>query len=412
MNKSEQELSELFLNRERTLEEKDKLTRVIENFLISKGGIVLAISCRDGILLVGVSPVGDQTIFKVFDRIGLLGLGKTRDYKAIHKLALSQAWGMSLNYSKADVNAENITEIIVDEIDRGFSYLKSPGGVYKAGFVIAELGFEQDEDFIGLITYVGGDSLSGIHQEKYLKIYQIPIIRNFIVMDEVDNGNDGNEKDLIVAEQTNDKIGDELVKEGIELANKDIKKNEQENDQQNLDKKTEPSTVVPKPKFQAKIIQEAGVLALEAINALANNFYSENRIWSVKEAALFIGIMIRLLDVRGGNLEMIYLDREMLKKTKTEKRRFHHIWQRITNPNLYKQSDSWEDWKKFVTPVRRKIKKGDLYPDQKIFIELFEILEKEKEKDTQKFNVAIEHSFKIIDGLLSKQEECNGKCKK
>jgi len=49
-------LSDLVTNRELTQEEKKRRAFIIENYLQRTGGTIIAISCKDGILLLGANP--------------------------------------------------------------------------------------------------------------------------------------------------------------------------------------------------------------------------------------------------------------------------------------------------------------------------------------------------------------------
>ncbi len=380
---NKENLANLLINRELTYEERKKRLKEIENFMIEKGGIIIALSCQDGILLVGSSPNEDQTIFPVFHRISLLGVGRPKDCRDVHELALRLALGTELAFSKADISVEAIAHNLIQEIEKAFNYIQSPRGLYKANFIIAELGFEMEEDYMGLVLFSGGNKLTGVSCGDEWKIYESPLVIDTILLepDETQKGdNESNE-----SKQGNGKK---------KKQEKETDESKNENDQ-------------PK-KIKAKIKRHYSVPVYESLKGLADSIYSQDKIWSVREAAFFAGIALSFFDARQGELEMVYLDRNMLRKTKSGGRRFHDIWRRITNPNPYYASDPWEDWKKFVAPISRRVKKREIYPDFKEVIELLEILEKgnakgisEKEQEIIQ-KISGEHKTDLFKKIFNK----------
>lgn len=373
-----------FLKRELSKEERKQRGFEIEDYLLSKGGVIVAISCKDGILLTGASPGDDPTIFDVFDRIGLLGIGSIRDCEAIHSLATGRAYGTMLMPSKADIDSRNIAKQISNEIDERFRYTGSQRGPYKANFVIAELGFDREEDFIELINYFGGNEILSVPRRKFWKIYEVPTVFKFLVPEE-------QSEETWNFIQANPNIEPEEVKNFVQANRKAEKKNDKEG----------------KSKGKMYEFKLYRVPMVDAFDCLFNGLYSDGNIPTVQEAALFVGLLIRLFNERGGRLEVIYLDRNMLKKTKTEGRRFHYILNRITNSDPRKPSDSWQAWRKFVAPAYTKVKRGELYPEQKFIIDIFEDLEKKgfDKKDELKKMKKQELAKLVVDLLGKKQQE-------
>lgn len=328
-----------FSNRELSDSERDKRIEEIRNYLINHGGIVIAAPCQDGILLVSANPRGEKNIFQVYHRIALLGRGRARDCNNIHKMALLLAYGTGISLSKADISVENIVKAISEELDKHFNYLhpqylRDGRGFYKADFMVAELGFSPKEDFLNMI-YADGEIE---FKEKFrlcLGILETPVVH-----------------------------GETIIKKKP-IRNKD---GNFEKDEKGIIKTQDVPCLVQT--FSRPVSD--GLFAL--IDELSD---AKGFIKSVKEVALFVGVILRLLDERGGRLEMAYLDREMLNKAKSEERRFHHIWQRITVPDPYKPSDPWQDWKKFVAPVYKEAKAGKMSQKLKLLIDFYEIIEKE-----------------------------------
>ncbi len=367
MNKAENQLSDMLLNKELTPDEKDKRAVSISNYLLGIGGVITAVSCQDGILLAGVNPDDKKTIFKVFHRIGLLGMGKIGSVKSIHKEALPLAVSMGLMLSKSDIKVQDITSEIAAKIEKNFNYLKSKEGPYKANFIIAELGFEIEKDILNFVDFTGEEiSKRKLPDSGYpICINEIPMFEDF----------------------------DMLIELPVLDENGNIKKGKDEKPE------IENKKVVKGRNFRWPITK--GLSSI--INSISPG---DDDVLSVKEAALFVGAAFRLLDERGGRLEMAYLDREMLKKSKTEKRRFHHIWQWITNPDPDKNLDPWNDWEKFVAPVYKKVKKGELYPKQKSLIDLYEIFGKNKFDPKEKElieKIQKEEMLKLMKDLLEKK---------
>lgn len=337
-------LGNLFLNRELDPIERQQRTQEILFYLAKQGGLITAISCKDGILLTGLNPTDEKTVFQVFHRIGLLGVGKSSDCEAIHKFAQGITLRASLKWRKADIRVQDISKKIAHELDEGFSYsnsqrgldISNPGwsktGPYKADFIIAELGFDKEEDFIDLITFQGERSYKRKITGGLWAISESPRIVEFIINEE------------IPLENKNDEKGGKVKSQKI-------------------------------PILVAEIDEEYHPV-MDGFCPLIRKLYFQEGVWTVKEAALFVGLAIRILDERGGRLEMAYLDRTMLQTSKTQERQFPHIWKWITNPNSYESLDPWQDWRKFVVPVYTKVKRGQLYPEQKFLIEIYEDLKK------------------------------------
>lgn len=368
MKGEENRLDKLFLNRELTSREKDQRATLISEYLIVRKGIIIATSCRDGILLVGVNPDEEKTIFQVFHRIGLLSIGKIGDIENIHKNALIWAFGTGLQLSKSDIKLQDIAGKIAGKIENNFSYLRSEEGFYRANLIIAELGFKIEEDVICFIDYLGNKSLSKkVPDSDYLlAIHEVPLVdtRDTVI------------KRLVLDEKGNvqkDEGGNPKIKE--ELGVKYI--------------------------FRWPVTEGLS-------SVIASVTPTREDLLDIKEAALFIGLVARLLNEVGGRLEMAYLDRTMLQKSKAEERRFHHIWKWITNPNPYESLDPWQDWRKFVASVYTKVKKGQLYPKQKFLIEIYEDLEKkgfDKKNELQKMKK--EELVKLIVHLLGNKSQGN-----
>lgn len=375
----ESQLSNLFTNRPLNLIEREKRSGAIIFDLASLGGVILAISCKDGILLAGINPTNEKTIFQVFHRIGLLGIGKDSDCEDIHGLARSLAFGTGLAMSKGDISANDISKKIAQEVDNAFSYLswhREPSklnmGPYKANFIITEVGFDPEEDFIDFITFYGERSYKRQVGRGLWAMSELPRLVEGVIY-----------QDVLVQEPAKDK--------------KDKTKKNGEKDEVKI-KQIPLNIVKVDPEYHPII---------DGLGSVIDEFYSQDNIWTIKEAALFAGLTFYILDERGGQLEMAYLDREMLKKTKTEERRFHHIWKWITNPNPYKLPDSWQAWRRFVAPVYNKVKRGELYPEQKFIIDIFEDLKKKgfDKRDELKKMKKQELAKLIADLLGTKQQE-------
>jgi hypothetical protein len=334
-NDLEKEFGQLFSNRELNDAECAKRAEEIENYLINHGGIIMAASCQEGILLVSANPQDEKGIFQVYHRIALLGRGRAKDCHEIHRLALSSASITGITLSKADINVKDIVKGISEELDSNFSYFRSRRGPYKADFMVLELGFSPEEDSFNLINFFGGLSFKEQSSQSHLGIIETPIVHRVITTQKrpIKNQEGQFEKD-----------------EKGQIKTQDV-----------------PCLVA---RFSRPVT--FGLFA-----SIGDRAESRGIITSIRELALFVGLMFRLLDERMGSLEMVYLDREMLKKTKSEERRFHHIWQRITNPNPNKPTDSWQDWKRFVAPAYKKAKEGKISSKLKILIDFYEIFEKE-----------------------------------
>lgn len=338
-------LADLLINREITEEERNKKGLIIESYLQMTGGTIIAISCKDGILLFGVNPEGKRNIFRIFHRIGLLAIGKTSDYEDIHLRGLISVLSRWLNRSRADIDTREITDEIAQLIEENFNYFKSERktGSYKANFIISKLGFDIDDDFISAIDFEGTKSSDKGTVKCNYAIIEMPLVMMVPVKERefkkpADDKKDG-------------KTGLEF-KEKTEL----------------------------RPKFLYPIS--------EVLELLANIIYSQDDIWTIREVAFFIGSIVFFFnDLNKGFVEAEYLDRNMLKKTELGDRRFHHIWNSITTPNPYKKSDPYQNWKKFTAPVRKEIKKGEKYPSGlQLLSELLDVLygkkvKNEKEKE-------------------------------
>jgi len=333
-------LSDLVTNRELTQEEKKRRAFIIENYLQGTGGTIIAISCKDGILLFGVNPQGKQSILRVFHRISLLALGKSGDYKDIHLKGLISVLGRWLNRSSADIDVKEITEKIAQLIEKNFNHFKSKRetGPYKANFIICELGFDADEDFISIIDFLGNKSIAKRTDKCNYAIVETPSI-------------------IFVPVKT---------KTAKSAENKDSGKTEF---------KFEDSVEI-KPRLV--------YLVSDILELLTQVVYSGDEIWTIREAALFVGLILFLFNNREDNFEMDYLDRNMLKKTNLGNRRFHHIWNSITSPDPYCHSDAYQNWKKFTASLRKQLRKGRYRSEFKILFELLDILYEKKVNDKKK----------------------------
>lgn len=325
------DLKSLFESRE--LSEDDKKVRAldVEEYLLQRQGTIISISCKDGILMVGTNPNEEQSIFQVFHRIGLLVTGKIEDCKKIHRLALTAALGKGLEISKADIDVYEIIENISAEIGRNFNF-DTPRGPYKAQFMIVDLGFKPEKDVISSITFNGSKRTTAMPFRYLWSIIERPTPKQ------------------------------STIKKLVAVLGEDRK---------------------PKKDKEGKILYEEKFVPIirfkypigDAMEKMFLLTIAEQNFWSVKEAAFLLGLLIRLLDTNIGKFQMIYLDREMLNKTELGERRFHHIWKQIIGPNPYKYSDPWEDWKNFVSDIYQKVKEGTMYPQYKMLLDTFEILE-------------------------------------
>lgn len=359
-------MNNLLTNRELTEQEKEKRRENINSYLLKHSGVIIAISCKDGILLAGSNSQENQSIFPVFHRIGLLGIGRLRDCKDMHKYALRLALGKELAFSKADIDTQEITEGISEELEKSFSYLRSVRGLYQANFITAELGFERKNDYLGLALFDGRSKLQKITKGINYRIYEIPQLKETKIITLSDPAKS----------QKNSK-----AKKNSKTANY---KKKNPNEKQKV----------------TRIIRKIYHLpATKHFRNLINSINSSNKPWSVKEAAFFVGILLSFLNSHEGKLEMAYLDRNKLEKTNLGERRFYSIWRKVTSPNPYKPSDSWEDWEKFVAPVRRGIKKGKIYSEFKEFVELLDILKKENPRGINN------HEKEIIKNIERKHKK-------
>ena len=340
-NDLEKVLDQLFSNRELNDAEAEKRALEIEGYLISRGGIIMAASCREGILLVSADPRDEKSIFQVYHRIALLGRGRAKDCNEIHRLALSSASITGITFSKADINVRDIVKGISEELDSNFSYLRSRRGPYKADFIVTELGFSPEEDFLDMINFYGESSFKEQSRQSRLGIIETPTIQRVITTKKQPVKD--NEGKIVKDEKGNIKIQD--VPCLVETFSRPV---------------------------------SSGIFAL-----IGDIVAGKGVVESIGEIALFIGLMLRLLDERRGTLAMAYLDREMLKKTKSEERRFHHIWQIVTNPNPNKPTNPWQDWEKFVAPAYKEAKEGKISPKLKLLIEFYEFIEKEDKKNQE-----------------------------
>lgn len=345
---NKKDIINLFINRELTDKELKERYKEVGNYMVKKGGIIIAISCHDGILLVGSSPDYEPIIFPVFNRIGLLGIGRTKDCQDIHRLSLRSALTTELDFSKNDVDIEEITDGITQEIDKALNYTKSPRGLYKANFIIADLGLEIKDDYIDIILFYGGNRLG---QESILwgdvsckngwSIIETSIVKEKrISFSEKTNKSDNQKKNKIKQQTVNKNKGDH-------------------------------------PKKAKGIIKRYyRTFVYNYLKNLIDPIYSNGKAWSIKEAAFFIGVSLLFLDERCGGLEMVYLDRDMFRRGN-----FYNIWQKITNPNPYSPSTPWEDWKKFTASIRKKIKNGEIYSEFKELVELLDMVFKKGLKE-------------------------------
>lgn len=354
MNRVEKDLFNLLGSRELDPREREKIAAGIEKYLLEKGGIVITASCQDGILLVGVNPDCEQNIFQAFYRIALLGVGKFKDYKEIHNEILISAFRTGLRPSKADVDVNEIIKKIAEELEERLNF-KTRRPPYKTNLIVVELGFEIEEDVIEIINFEGI-----MTKVKYAATVETPMV-------------------LATFEKVIKPVKDE--KGGVK---KDKKGKIQ------FEKALEMKPVLKYP-------------VGDALGNLVKKVCTDDYVWTIKEAALFIGLIIRSLGPRGGKFQMGYLDRGMLRKTKTEKRRFHHILSWVTNPKSYKPLESWRDWKKFVAPVKKSIERGEIYPELKDLVELLDIFESKKiSKKERKIIEKIEkgETSQLIESIL------------
>jgi len=334
-NELEREFGQLFSNRELSDTERQKRAQEIKSYFINHGGIIMAASCDEGMLLVGANPKDEKSIFQVYHRIALLARGRAKDCNEMHRLALSLAFGTGINLSKADIDVKDIVKGISGELDSNFNYFRGRREPYKADFIIVELGFSPKEDFLDMMNFCGESSFEDRVHQSCLGIIETPLIHQVI------------------------------AKEKRPIKNQE---GQFEKDEKGQIKTQDAPCMVQRLSSPVSV----GIFSL-----IGDIVAGGGVVKSIREIALFVGLMLRLLDERRGSLEMVYLDREMLKKTKSEERRFHHIWQRVTNSNPNKPTDPWQDWKKFVAPAYKQAKEGKISSKLRILIEFYEIFEKE-----------------------------------
>lgn len=140
--------------------------------IIRKGVLpVFAVSCVDGILLVGISNrPGVSKIKKLLDRVAFAGAGNLSDSKETYNSISSYAKLQSIVYlSAGDMRVvEDIRHMLSMEFRRNFRDLYSSDYV-ECELIIATLGFSQNHDELHSIDFTGSVKSS----QRYIRVPNI-----------------------------------------------------------------------------------------------------------------------------------------------------------------------------------------------------------------------------------------------
>jgi proteasome alpha subunit len=88
----------------------------------------------------------------VYDRIAFAGVGRYNEYDTLRKAGVRQADLMGYLYSREDVNAMALATAFAQTLGSIFSHELKP---YEVEILIAELGFEGEENKLYRISYDG-----------------------------------------------------------------------------------------------------------------------------------------------------------------------------------------------------------------------------------------------------------------
>jgi len=147
---------------------------------IARGKSIIAMECRDGILLVAENPSRSlNKISEIYDRIAFAGAGKYSEYESLRKAGIKHADIKGYAYGREDVTAKSLANAYSQTIGDIFSQAVKPLEVEillsqindEGGDEIYRISFDgtlSDEDSF---TAIGGrsDEIKTFLKDKYRK---------------------------------------------------------------------------------------------------------------------------------------------------------------------------------------------------------------------------------------------------
>jgi len=118
------------------------------NEQLKEGGPVVALPCREGILLVTISA-GTQKLYEIYDRIALGAMGHPADVERLRDLLLDAAHLEGFNRSPSDVTARRLVQFgLAPLVKQAFEEVGR--GPFTIRLLLAELGPDQRRTFLSL----------------------------------------------------------------------------------------------------------------------------------------------------------------------------------------------------------------------------------------------------------------------
>ena len=329
------------LGRELSEEEKEIRRVEIKAYIYQRNEVIIAVSCKEGILLVSFNPQFKKNIFPVYYWIALMGVGNENHIKELQEKAVFLAFRKELQTSMEDVVVDEVVHELALGMERAF--VRKEKSPYKSTLILVQLGTEHQKDIIKLIEYDGSVMEPGLTERFILGISEPPI--------------------------------DISSESFASLKNLKELNNFKEN--------------------QEVLLQFPIGFVLEKI--LFDYVKPDDWTFGIREAALWIGLLIFILKEGEDRLNMVFLDR-----TKLKKKKFYDVWRNIVPSDIDKENkgvlNNWKDWKNFVDPLYKKIKKENTYPELTPLIEIYELLRNHSLSPRQKIArlICLESNKEII----------------
>lgn len=120
---------------------------------IARGRALIAVQYNEGIVLVAENPSSNlRKISEIYDRIAFAGVGKYNEFDQLRQAGVRAADLTGYQYSRRDVQGRGLANQYAQIMGQAFTHESKP---LEVEILIAEVGYEPDQDRLFHITYDG-----------------------------------------------------------------------------------------------------------------------------------------------------------------------------------------------------------------------------------------------------------------
>lgn len=120
---------------------------------IARGRALVALQYKEGIALVAENPSSNlRKISEIYDRIAFAGVGKYNEFDQLRQAGVRAADLTGYQFSRRDVQGRGLANQYAQIMGQAFTHESKP---LEVEILIAEVGYEPDQDRLFHITYDG-----------------------------------------------------------------------------------------------------------------------------------------------------------------------------------------------------------------------------------------------------------------